>query len=111
MTKQAPNKYSEAAIRGIERLKEETTSLDGWEVAKKSGNLTIYNKPLGGSSIPVLLRGDATFTPPAGATPGQILRVALSLGARLQCNLFFLEFYMVYNNITHSQWHFINEKK
>jgi hypothetical protein len=89
MTKQAPNKYSEAAIRGMERFREETSSLDGWEVAKKSGNLTIYNKPLGDSSIPVLLRGDATFTPPTGATPGQIIRVALSLGARTQCNFFF----------------------
>ncbi|KAI8880870.1 Bet v1-like protein [Backusella circina FSU 941] len=84
MTIHGPNNHSEAAIRGIERLKEEITSLDGWKVVKKSGNLTLYNKPLGNSSLPALLRGDATLTPPPGATARQVLRSAIFPGARMQ---------------------------
>lgn len=79
---ESDNRHSVATRKGLEYLKELSSSTDGWTLSSDSNGVKVYTRKVEGTSIPIV-RGDAVLE--GDYTIAQAAAVALSPGCRQIC--------------------------
>lgn len=79
-------KHAQVTKEGLEKVKQLTDTLNGWEFSQEQDKVKIYHYKKTDPNAPVLVRGDTVFTNlPPGCTPQDIVTAANLAGCRKVC--------------------------